>query len=140
MTDDETDFQICPADLDWDDTVFIGLRQSIFPITAGHSSAVISGCPKPVGAAKLSGRPVQYLSRTKEGQLLRRGPYQFIRHPMYASALLLIWVSILGHLSPTNVLIGVLFTGVVAIRIVIEEQLLHTRYPDYAAYSLQTKR
>lgn len=76
----------------------------------------------------------------KEGQLLSRGPYQFIRHPMYASALLLIWSSILGHISPLNVLIGVMFTGVVAIRIVIEEQLLCTRYPDYVEYSRQTKR
>ena len=76
----------------------------------------------------------------KEGQLLRQGPYQFIRHPMYASALLLIWSSILGHISPINMLIGVMFTGVVAIRIVIEEQLLRTRYPDYAAYSRQTRR
>lgn len=76
----------------------------------------------------------------KEGHLLSRGPYQFIRHPMYASALLLIWASILGHISPLNVLIGVMFTGVVASRIVIEEQFLRAHYPDYTAYSRQTRR
>lgn len=76
----------------------------------------------------------------KEGQLLLRGPYQFIRHPMYASALLLIWSGLLGHVSPINVAIGAIITGVVAIRIVIEEQLLRTCYPDYTEYSRKTKR
>jgi len=76
----------------------------------------------------------------KEGQLLLRGPYQFIRHPMYAAALLLIWSGILGHISPVNLVIGVSITGIIAIRIVIEEQYLRTRYPDYTEYSHRTKR
>ena len=76
----------------------------------------------------------------KEGQLLLRGPYRFIRHPMYAAALLLIWSGILGHISPVNLAIGVGVTCVVAIRIVTEEQYLHTRYPSYTEYAHKTKR
>ena len=76
----------------------------------------------------------------KEGHVLSRGPYQFIRHPMYAAALLLIWAGILGHVSPFNLIIGVIITSVVAIRIVVEEQYLRTCYPDYAEYSRITKR
>jgi protein-S-isoprenylcysteine O-methyltransferase Ste14 len=76
----------------------------------------------------------------KEGQLLLRGPYRFIRHPMFASALLLIWSSILGHVSPLNLIIGVVITGVVAIRIAVEEELLRTHYPDYPEYSRKTTR
>ena len=76
----------------------------------------------------------------QEGQLLLKGPYQFIRHPMYAAALLLIWSGILGHISPVNLLIGVSITGVIAIRIVVEEQYLRTRYPGYTDYSHRTKR
>ena len=76
----------------------------------------------------------------KDGQVLSRGPYQFIRHPMYAAALLLIWSGILGHVSPINLIIGVIITGVVAIRIVVEEQYLRTCYPDYTEYSRITKR
>ena len=72
--------------------------------------------------------------------MLSRGPYQFIRHPMYAAALLLIWSGILGHVSPINLIIGVIITGVVAIRIAVEEQDLRTCYPDYAEYSRITKR
>lgn len=76
----------------------------------------------------------------KEGQLLLRGPYQYIRHPMYAAALLLIWSGIWSHISPINLIIGLIVTGVVAVRIVIEEQYLRIRYPDYATYSHKTKR
>jgi protein-S-isoprenylcysteine O-methyltransferase Ste14 len=59
---------------------------------------------------------------------------------MYAAALLLIWSSILGHLSIVNIIIGLIVTGTVAIRIMTEEQFLQARYPDYAEYSRKTKR
>lgn len=74
------------------------------------------------------------------GTLLSSGPYRVIRHPMYAAALLLIWSSILEHLSILNVVVGVIVTGTVAIRIITEEQLLRARYPDYVEYSRKTKR
>jgi protein-S-isoprenylcysteine O-methyltransferase Ste14 len=76
----------------------------------------------------------------KGGQLRSVGPYQFIRHPMYASALLLIWASILGHASPVTLAVGAIVTVIVAVRILAEEQLLRNQYPDYAAYAHRTKR
>ena len=76
----------------------------------------------------------------KAGQLVAKGPYKFIRHPMYAAALLLIWSSILGHISPVNIVIGVIVTCEVAIRIVTEEEYLRAQYPEYAEYSRKTKR
>jgi len=76
----------------------------------------------------------------KEGQLLLKGPYHFIRHPMYTAVLLLIWSGILGHFSAINLVIGVIITGVVAIRITTEEAYLRTHYPDYPEYARMTKR
>jgi protein-S-isoprenylcysteine O-methyltransferase Ste14 len=76
----------------------------------------------------------------KEGPLLSSGPYQLIRHPMYAAALLLIWSSILGHLSIITMIIGLIVTSGISIRIVTEEQLLRAQFPDYAEYSRKTKR
>ena len=72
--------------------------------------------------------------------VLSQGPYHYIRHPMYAAALLLVWASILGHPSPVNIVIGLLLTGMIALRITTEEALLRAQYPDYAAYAQKTKR
>ena len=76
----------------------------------------------------------------KKGQLMAKGPYKFIRHPMYTAALLLIWSGILGHISTVNIVISVIVTCVAAIRIVTEEGYLRAQYPDYAEYALKTKR
>lgn len=75
-----------------------------------------------------------------EGKLLAVGPYRFIRHPMYSAALLLVWSSILGHLSLVNVLIGVFATIVAVIRIRTEEGFLRENFSDYSEYSKKTKR
>ena len=75
-----------------------------------------------------------------QGSLLSAGPYKFIRHPMYAASLLLVWSSILGHLSPINTIIGAVVTGIILIRVMEEEKLLLTQFAEYAEYSNTTKR
>lgn len=74
------------------------------------------------------------------GPLLSAGPYQFIRHPMYAAALLLVWASIAGHLWWGTAVIGLVVTVVIAIRIMAEETLLRVNFPGYSEYSRKTKR
>src|SRR5512143_3708127 len=76
----------------------------------------------------------------REGQLLSSGPYRFIRHPMYAGALLLIWSSVFGHWSLLTLIVGLVVTAVVALRIQVEEQALRLHYPGYADYARQTRR
>lgn len=75
-----------------------------------------------------------------QGPLLSVGPYRTIRHPIYAAALLLVWASILGHLSIVTAVVGALLTGAIAVRIVTEEQFLRARYPGYAEYARTSKR
>ncbi len=76
----------------------------------------------------------------REGSMLSSGPYQYIRHPMYAAALLLIWISVIGHLSAATVIVGIVVTAAIAVRITTEDQLLRASFPAYAAYADATKR
>ena len=71
--------------------------------------------------------------------VLRRGPYRFVRHPMYAAAALFVWSSILGHWSLVNAAIGGVVLGNLALRITIEERLLRAHFADYAQYAQSTK-
>ena len=71
--------------------------------------------------------------------VIRRGPYRFIRHPMYASALLFVWTAVVSHLSWLNVSIGVVVTAFAGARIVAEERLLRERFPEYVGYTGSTK-
>lgn len=75
----------------------------------------------------------------KAGQMITSGPYKFIRHPMYTSALIMIWSGIFGHFSTLNLIIGVVVTGVVFIRILVEEKYLRAHYPEYMEFSKKTK-
>ena len=71
--------------------------------------------------------------------VIRRGPYRFIRHPMYAAMLLFICTAVLSHRSLFTVIVGAIVTLVVATRVVAEERILRARYPDYADYAHSTK-
>lgn len=71
--------------------------------------------------------------------IIRRGPYRLIRHPMYTAALLFIWTAALSHLSLFTLALSGIVTLAVASRVVAEERVLRTRYPDYAEYAGSTK-
>ena len=71
--------------------------------------------------------------------IIRGGPYHFIRHPMYAAALLFIWTAVVSHLSVFTLAIGVGVAAVVITRVIVEERLLRARYPEYDDYARSTK-
>ena len=75
-----------------------------------------------------------------EGGLVTKGPYQFVRHPIYAAILLFMWAGVASHASPLSVLLAIVASGAIAVRIVAEERLVTQRYPEYAAYAARTKR
>lgn len=73
-------------------------------------------------------------------RLVARGPYRWIRHPMYAALMLaglgLVWY----HPSPARwVALGILGIDLL-VKLHYEEGLLAAAIPDYRAYQARTKR
>ena len=75
-----------------------------------------------------------------EGGLVTRGPYRYIRHPIYAAFCLFTSAGVAAHWSWSTALWGGLVLGSAVIRIFCEESLVAARYPEYAQYSATTWR
>lgn len=119
----------------------LALRHSLF----SRSPFVIAAQLAAVGLAVWARRSFKAgqfraVADPAAGGLIDSGPFRFIRHPMYAAALLLVWAAILGHWSVTNALIGFVLTLLIGMRMPIEERLVQARYPEYADYARRTKR
>lgn len=74
------------------------------------------------------------------GDLVRHGPYRWIRHPMYTS--LLLAGAAAGRLAADNGT-WLAYAGLVAVLLVksgVEEHGLVARYPDYQDYRKGTRR
>ncbi len=67
------------------------------------------------------------------------GPYHFVRHPMYAAALLLLSGTALLLGSWYGLLWGLLLVGLIARRAVMEEHTLQLELQGYDAYITQVK-
>ena len=74
------------------------------------------------------------------GLLVQRGPYRWIRHPMYTA--LLVWGTGCAWASATAAgwacLVGLV--AVLAIKAGLEERLMHQAHPAYTAYAARTWR
>ena len=85
-------------------------------------------------------RSFHYAANPTQGGLVTRGPYRYIRNPIYAAAWLVIWTGVAVHWSPMNAALAAAVAVLLLVRIACEEQLLRAAYPDYAEYSRKTAR
>ena len=77
------------------------------------------------------------------GQLVRSGPYAYIRHPMYSSILLAGLAGVYGVDIPGRMLVGTAFFALLAVLWVksgLEERWMAAQHPDYAAYQKESSR
>lgn len=86
------------------------------------------------------GRSFHAAANPTAGGVVTSGPYGFVRHPIYAAALLFTWTGVLSHFSMMNLVLGICAVTGVGLRIAAEEKLLVERYPEYKEYAKRTKR
>ncbi len=85
-------------------------------------------------------RSFHAVANPTEGGLVTRGPYRFIRHPIYAAVLLFTAVGVLSHPSAASLSLGAVVVIGTALRIWTEERLVTRRYPEYVDYAKHTRR
>ena len=77
----------------------------------------------------------------REGaQLVIKGPYRLIRHPMYASVLLTIWAVIIDQFTLLRLIVGLILSADLMIKMLYEEGILKRHFSEYPAYMARTKR
>jgi protein-S-isoprenylcysteine O-methyltransferase Ste14 len=72
--------------------------------------------------------------------LVTTGPYNYIRHPLYAAEIITVFGMILQYQQPWSLAMGggvILFQ---VIRSLYEERILTQAFPDYVSYKARTKR
>jgi protein-S-isoprenylcysteine O-methyltransferase Ste14 len=78
--------------------------------------------------------------QTERGQtVVSTGPYQYVRHPMYATAIIFIVGTTLLLGSWYGLILGLILVVGVALRAVQEERTLRAELPGYDAYMAQVK-
>ncbi len=76
----------------------------------------------------------------QHGRLVVRGPYRWVRHPMYTSVLLITLAWMVEHPLPFRVALWVGLAMTLWVKLQYEEQLLLARFPVYEEYRMRTKR
>lgn len=71
---------------------------------------------------------------------IARGPYKFIRHPMYTSVLLFTFSYTLKDLTIATAVVWIALLTDLLLKIRFEENLLETKFPEYPDYKSKTKR
>jgi protein-S-isoprenylcysteine O-methyltransferase Ste14 len=95
------------------------------------------------GWALTANRPGNFNIRPdpKDGGLLAtRGPYRWVRHPMYGAVLLVAAGGCLAYAETSRWLAWLALAVVLHTKATLEERALTARHADYAAYVRRTKR
>ena len=86
-------------------------------------------------------RSFHVASSATEGALVTRGPFRFVRNPIYASAILFAVAGVIDHVSALHVAACAAAVGALVVRALLEERDLVARYGDaYSAYAARTAR
>jgi protein-S-isoprenylcysteine O-methyltransferase Ste14 len=79
--------------------------------------------------------PVVKIQKEREHRVITGGPYAYVRHPMYAGALLINIGAPLLLGSWWGLVVGALFTVLIGVRAVLEERMLKAELAGYVDYA-----
>ncbi|HEU0336639.1 MAG TPA: isoprenylcysteine carboxylmethyltransferase family protein [Gaiellaceae bacterium] len=102
---------------------------------AAGTVLALAGGAAGLWAARALGRSLTPYPRPGErGELVERGPYRLVRHPVYAAGLVFfagysLWA------RPLALVLTAVLAVVWALKAAVEERFLRSRYPSYAAYA-----
>ncbi len=74
------------------------------------------------------------------GGLVTRGPYRFLRHPIYAAVSYFVLAGVFSYRSAWLIAAAVLVVLSLVVRMLLEERLLIIAYPEYKEYAKKAKR
>ena len=75
-----------------------------------------------------------------DARLVQRGPYRWIRHPMYLAVLAATLAVVLDHFTGARGTIWTILLIDLLAKLGYEERLLRQRFPGYDGYCRKTKR
>lgn len=97
-----------------------------------------------LGLWALASMPLRQLRAVPDvhphGRLVRQGPYRWIRHPMYLAVLLVAVGLAATDPMPGRIVMAFALAVLLVVKLVREEKLLCSAYPDYADYQANTWR
>ena len=76
----------------------------------------------------------------KEVNLVTKGPYRFIRHPMYTSVIGLTACLIVDDFSIARLTYWIMLAAILILKLTYEEKLLGEKFTDYTDYRQKSKR
>ncbi len=76
----------------------------------------------------------------ENASLVQRGPYRWVRHPMYTALLLFMLSYVIAEVTALSVQLWCGLLLVLIVKSFYEESLLAQRFPSYAQYKLRTWR
>lgn len=74
------------------------------------------------------------------GNMVTRGPYEFIRHPMYTSIIIFALALLAGQFDYIKLSVSLVLITDLIVKMNYEETLLSNHYADYKEYMKKTKR
>lgn len=71
---------------------------------------------------------------------VNKGPYKFIRHPIYTTVLLSILCLVINYFSVLRLSIFIFLSITLIMKITFEEKILSDKFDSYREYKIKTKK